>query len=289
MAATTMTRTRRSSSPAGRRARMTGLYVVLVLILIVAVLPLLWALSSSFKPVAEIFVYPPKLWPTHGTLQNFTDLFKNVPFPRWLWTSLWVSILATALAVFFCSLGGYAFAKYHFPGQRVLFDIMFSSMMIPFAVILIPLFVEMAKIGWADTYVALIVPWVAPAFGIFMMRQFIIQAVPDQVIEAARIDGASEFGIFCRIVLPMVRPALGALAVWNFLNSYNSFLWPLVVLSSEEKFTLPLGLNSLVGTYSREYGLVMAGTILAAVPTILIFLALRKQLIEGLTVGSVKG
>jgi len=272
-----------------RRVKMAGLYAVLIILLLVAVVPLLWALSSSFKPVSEIFVYPPQLWPSHGTLQNFSDLFNNVPFPRWLWTSLWVSIVATAVAVFFCALGGYAFAKYRFPGQRILFDIMFSSMMIPFAVILIPLFVEMARIGWADQYVALIVPWVAPAFGIFMMRQFIVQSVPDEVIEAARIDGASEFGIFLRVVLPIVRPALGALAVWNFLNSYNSFLWPLVVLSTEERFTLPLGLNSLVGSYSREYGLVMAGTILAAVPTLLLFFFLRKQLIEGLTVGSVKG
>lgn len=272
-----------------RALRMTGLYAVLVLLVLVFVLPLIWALSSSFKPVADIFVYPPKLWPTQTTLQNFRDLLNNVPFPRWLFTSLWVSLVGTAIAVFLCALGGYAFAKYSFPGQRILFDIMFSSMMIPFAVILVPLFVEMARIGWADQYVALIVPWVAPAFGIFMMRQFIVQSVPDEAIEAARIDGASEFGIFLRVVLPIVRPALGALAVWNFLNSYNSFQWPLVVMTTEGRFTLPLGLNSLVGTYSREYGLVMAGTIVAAVPTLILFFALRKQLIEGLTVGSVKG
>lgn len=272
-----------------RTLRMTGLYALLCILVLIFVLPLVWALSSSFKPVADIFVYPPKLWPTEATLQNFRDLFDNVPFPHWLFTSLWVSLVGTAIAVFFCALGGYAFAKYSFPGQRILFDIMFSSMMIPFAVILVPLFVEMARIGWADQYVALIVPWVAPAFGIFMMRQFIVQSVPDEAIEAARIDGASEFGIFLRVVLPIVRPALGALAVWNFLNSYNSFQWPLVVMTTESRFTLPLGLNSLVGTYSREYGLVMAGTIVAAVPTLILFFALRKQLIEGLTVGSVKG
>lgn len=272
-----------------RALRMTSLYTLLGLLVLVFVLPMVWALSSSFKPVADIFVYPPKLWPTRATLQNFRDLFDNVPFPHWLFTSLWVSLVGTAIAVFFCALGGYAFAKYSFPGQRLLFDIMFSSMMIPFAVILVPLFVEMARIGWADQYVALIVPWVAPAFGIFMMRQFIVQSVPDEAIEAARIDGAGEFGIFLRVVLPIVRPALGALAVWNFLNSYNSFQWPLVVMTTESRFTLPLGLNSLVGTYSREYGLVMAGTIVAAVPTLILFFALRKQLIEGLTVGSVKG
>lgn len=287
----TVPRTGSGSRPllSARQWRMAGIYAALVVLLLVAVIPVLWALSSSFKPVSEIFVYPPRIWPSHATLTNFRDLFDKVEFPRWLFTSLWVSIVATVLAVFFCALGGYAFAKYRFPGQRLLFDIMFSSMMIPFAVILIPLFVEMAKFGWADQYVALIVPWVAPAFGIFMMRQFIVQSVPDEVIEAARIDGAGEFKIFVQVVLPIVRPALGALAVWNFLNSYNSFLWPLVVLSSEKHFTLPLGLNSLIGAYSREYGLVMGGTIVAAVPTLLLFFFLRKQLIEGLTVGSVKG
>ena len=272
-----------------RTATRSGLYAVLGLGLVIAALPLLWALSSAFKPVSEIFDYPPSLVPRSPTLASFERLFTEFDFWRWFATSLAVAVVTTVAAVFLSALGGYAFAKFRFPGQKLLFDVMFSSMMIPFAVLLVPLFVEVTRLGLADTYLALVVPWVAPAFGIFMMRQFVLQSVPDEVIEAARIDGCSEFGAFLRIALPLLRPALGALGVWTFLNSYNSFLWPLVVLTSQDKFTLPLGLNSLVSGYQREYGLVMAAAVLAAVPTIAAFLVLRRQLIEGLTVGSVKG
>jgi multiple sugar transport system permease protein len=270
-------------------ATRSGLYAVLGLGLVIAASPLLWALSSAFKPVAEIFDYPPSIVPESPTLTSFERLFTEFDFWRWFGTSLAVAVVTTVAAVFLSAMGGYAFAKFRFPGQKLLFDVMFSSMMIPFGVLLVPLFVEITRFGLADTYLALIVPWVAPAFGIFMMRQFVLQSVPDEVIEAARIDGCSEFGAFLRIALPLLRPALGALGVWTFLNSYNSFLWPLVVLTSQDKFTLPLGLNSLISGYEREYGLVMAAAVLAAVPTIAAFLVLRRQLIEGLTVGSVKG
>lgn len=278
-----------AATPTGRAVGRIGLYAVLVVGLIIAALPLLWALSSAFKPVSEIFDYPPSLVPVNPTLASFERLFTEFNFWRWFAISVAVSIGTTIAAVFLSALGGYGFAKFRFPGQKLLFDIMFSSLMIPLAVVLVPLFVQITRLGLADTYIALIVPWVAPAFGIFMMRQFVLQSVPDEVIEAARIDGCSEFGVFLRIALPMIRPALGALGVWTFLNSYNSFLWPLVVLSSQDKFTLPLGLNTLISGYGREYGLVMAASVLAAVPTITAFLVLRKQLIEGLTVGSVKG
>ena len=146
-----------------------------------------------------------------------------------------MAVVSTAIAVVFSTMGGYAFAKFRFPGNQILFDIMFSSMMIPITVLVIPLFVDVAALGLGNTYVALILPWLAPAFGIFMMRQFIIQAVPDQMIEAARIDGAGELTIFFRIVMPVIRPALGALAVWLFLTSYNNFMWPLIVLADSEQ------------------------------------------------------
>ena len=214
----------------GRRARRTALYVLLLALVIVAVLPLLWAISGSFKNITEIFAIPPRPWPKHGTVQNYLTVFRDIPLPRWLVTSLWIALVSTVLSVLFSAMGDYAFAKFRYPGQRILFDVMFSSMMIPLTVIVIPLFVEVTYLGMGNTYLALIVPWVAPAFGVFMMRQFIVQTVPDEMIEAARIDGAGEVAIFVRIVLPVVRPALGALAVWNFLASYNNFLWPLIAL-----------------------------------------------------------
>ena len=266
-----------------------GLYIVLILLVVVAVLPLVWAISGSFKTITEIFEIPPRLFPAHPILSNYGTVFRDLELPKWLWTSIWVAFIGTFLSVLFSTMGGYAFAKFKFPGQKFLFDVMFSSMLIPMTVIIIPLFVIVANIGLGNSYAALIVPWVAPAFGVFMMRQFIIQSIPDALVEAARIDGAGELKIFLTVVLPLLRPALGALAVWNFLASYNNFLWPLIVLSDSGKFTLPLGLNSLTGAYSANYGVILAGSLVAAIPTVVLFIVLSKQLIEGLTVGSVKG
>ena len=266
-----------------------GLYIVLILLVVVAVLPLVWAISGSFKTITEIFEIPPRLFPAHPILSNYGTVFRDLELPKWLWTSIWVAFIGTFLSVLFSTMGGYAFAKFKFPGQKFLFDVMFSSMLIPMTVIIIPLFVIVANIGLGNSYAALIVPWVAPAFGVFMMRQFIIQSIPDALVEAARIDGAGELKIFLTVVLPLLRPALGALAVWNFLASYNNFLWPLIVLSDSGKFTLPLGLNSLTGAYSANYGVILAGSLVAAIPTVVIFIVLSKQLIVGRTVGSVKG
>ena len=166
---------------------------------------------------------------------------------------------------------------------------MFSSMAVPFAVIVVPLFVLVAKLGLANPFFALIVPWVAPAFGIFMMRQYTEQAVPDEILDAARIDGCSEFRTFLAVVVPLLRPALGALAVWAFLNTYNNLLWPLVIVAEPEYYTVPLGLQALFGAEGRQYDLVMAGSILATVPALVVFFVLRKQLVSGLTAGAVKG
>jgi multiple sugar transport system permease protein len=278
-----------STTRPARAGRRTLLYAVLTALVVLAVFPLAWALSGSFKTISEIFRIPPTLLPREGTLANYLTVFSEIALPQWLWTSLWVAVVATVLSVVFSAMGGYAFAKFRFPGEKILFDVMFSSMMIPVTVLVIPLFVEVAALGMGNTYLALIVPWLAPAFGVFMMRQFIVQSIPDQLLEAARIDGASELRIFVRIVLPLLRPALSALAVWIFLQSYNTFLWPLIVLTDDAKFTLPLGLSSLTSAYSADYGVVLAGSLIGAIPTIALFVALNRQLIDGLTVGSVKG
>lgn len=200
-----------------------------------------------------------------------------------------VALIATVVSVFVCAMAGFGFAKYEFRGKSVLFSLMFSSLSIPFAVILVPLFVLLVKAGLGTPWFALIVPWVAPAFGIFMMQQYIVQSIPDDVLEAARIDGCSEMRTFLTIVLPLLRPSLGALAVWTFLQSYNSFLWPLVIITDTGQATLPLGLQTLFLSENRAYDLVLAGAVLATVPTILVFLLLRKQLLEGLAAGAVKG
>lgn len=291
---TTTTTTPRRPAPTGaeRRGRRPGralLYVALTALSLVFLAPLLWALSSSFKARGDIFSSPPQLLPGDPTLENYRNLLTTQPFWTWFAISVAVALIATVVSVFVCAMAGFGFAKYEFRGKSVLFSLMFSSLSIPFAVILVPLFVLLVKAGLGNPWFALIVPWVAPAFGIFMMQQYIVQSIPDDVLEAARIDGCSELRTFLTIVLPLLRPSLGALAVWTFLQSYNSFLWPLVIITDTGQATLPLGLQTLFLSENRAYDLVLAGSVLATVPTILVFLLLRKQLLEGLAAGAVKG
>jgi multiple sugar transport system permease protein len=275
-----------------RRANRSIIHLLLLAGVAAWLVPVVWTLGSSFKPDSEIFDYPPHILPHHWIWSNYRYLIHDFPLGHWFINSFVVSVTATLGGVFLCALGGFGFAKYQFRGKGTLFGILLSSMMIPFAVILIPLYTLIAHLHWINTYQALIVPWLAPAFGIFMMRQFITQTISDEMLDAGRIDGASEFGLFWRLVLPVIRPAIAALAIWLFLNIYNSFLWPLVVLSGSPHLTLPLGIASILntlGVQQTEYGVVMAAALFAMGPMIILFVALRKQFIEGLTLGSVKG
>jgi multiple sugar transport system permease protein len=283
--------TKERTSDVGKRS-LPGrilLYVTQTALLVVFVFPLVWALSGSLKQRGDIFEYPPKLIPSPFTSENYNNLLSTEPFLKWFGMSVGTALLSTVISVFVCALAGYAFAKFRFRGKQILFTIMFSSLSVPFAVILVPLFILIVKSNLSNPWFALVVPWVAPAFGIFMMQQYIIQSIPDEILEAGRIDGCTEFGLFWRVVVPLLRPALGALGVWSFLQTYNSFLWPLVVVSDPDQFTLPLGLNILFQSQNRSFDLVLAGAVLASIPTILVFLLLRKQLLEGLAAGAVKG
>ncbi len=291
---TTLTATRATAEPArARRPRgsLSGrvlLYATLIVLLVLFVLPLVWAVVSSFKARSDIFAYPPSLIPSPGTVENYQSLLGEQPFWPWLLTSTVVAAISTVVSVLLCSLAGFGFAKYRFKGKNLLFDIMFSSLAVPFAVIVVPLFILIAKAHLTTPYFALVVPWVAPAFGIFMMRQYIEQSMPDALLDAARVDGCTEFRIFRQVVLPLLRPALGALGVWSFLTSYNSFIWPLIVTSDPDNYTLPLGIQSLFGAEGRQYDLVLAASVLAMIPGLLVFFLLRKQLLDGLTAGAVK-
>ncbi|MDT0319027.1 carbohydrate ABC transporter permease [Streptomyces millisiae] len=278
--------TNRSRTP---RPGRVALYAGLVLASAFWLFPLVWALFSSFKQRGDIFAYPPSLLPPDPTLDNYTSLFDAHPFWQWFLISTLIALVSTTVTVLVCSMAGYGFAKYRFRFQSALFNLMFSSLAIPFAVIVVPLFVFLARTGTADPWFALIVPWVAPAFGIFMMRQFVAQSVPDEILDAGRIDGVGEAGLFWRLVMPLLRPAIAALAVWSFLNSYNNFLWPLIVIGDPDLYTLPLGLQAIFGAEGRQYDIVLAGSMLAAIPSVLVFVALRKQLIDGLSAGALKG
>ena len=218
---------------------------------------------------------------------NYRNLWKTVPYNRYFINSIFIATASTLLTLFFCSLGGYAFAKYQFRGQKILFGILLASMMVPFQVLLVPLFGLMYDIGWLNSYKAIVIPFSVGAFGVFLMRQFIV-TIPSELLDAARIDGCSEFGIYYRIVLPIIKPALGALTIYSFLGSWNGYLWPLIILRDEVKYTLPIGLANLVGIYRQDYGMLMAGTLLSLMPIVILFLAMQREFVQGITLGSVK-
>lgn len=251
--------------------------------------PFLWTASSSIKEITDIFNYPPTLWPPHPTLQNYVDLFAKRPYLAWYANTVGIAIIGTASTVFFSALAGFGFAKYDFRYRGVLFRVMISTLVVPTQLVLIPLFIMISKMGWSDSYQALIVPFMAPAFGIFLMRQFLVSSVPRELLDAGRIDGCSELGLFFRIVLPLAKSALAALSIFTFLGYWNAFLWPLIIMRSQDRFTLPIGLQNMYAVYNQEYGMLMAGAFLAFLPMILLFVLMQRQFIAGLTVGSVKG
>ena len=253
--------------------------------------PLIWMISSSFKPLNEIYAYPPTIIPVSFTTRNYDRLFTDWPFWNWYGNSLAIAIISTVTVLFFTSLAGFGFAKYRFRGNRSLFILLLASTMIPFQLILVPLFIVMSRVGWSDSYMSLIIPFMAPALGIFLMRQFML-SIPSELIEAARIDGASEFGIYWRIMLPLARPVLAAEGVLTFLGSWNSFLWPLSILHTRDYMTLPVGMSTMIGSVSAgsepSVGATMAAATLVSIPVILVFVAVQKQYVAGLTSASVK-
>jgi multiple sugar transport system permease protein len=280
---------------AGNQARrMIGTILLNVIVAIggiIVVAPLVWMVSASFKPLNEIYAYPPTIIPETFTLANYNRLFADWPFLTWYGNSVFVAVIQTITVLFFTSLAGFGFAKYRFKGSNFLFIILLGSTMIPFQLILVPLFIFMSRLGWTNSYMALIVPFMAPAVGIFLMRQFML-SIPIELVESARIDGASEFRIYLRIILPLARPALAAQAVLTFLGAWNSFLWPLSVLHKQPAMTLPVGMAGMIGgvTAGSEppIGASMAAATLVTIPVILIFISVQKQYIAGLTAASVK-
>lgn len=254
------------------------------------IVPFVWMVSASFKTTTEIF-RPATLLPSSLNLSNYFLLFSRWPFGQWFLNSLIVAGATTIAVLFFCSLAGFAFSKYRFRGRTQLFFGLLGSAMIPFPILVIPLFVVVSNLGWTNSMVALIVPFMAPAIGIFLMRQY-IEYVPQEMLDSSRMDGASEFRIYAQIVLPIVRPGLATLAIITFLNSWNSFLWPLVVMRREISMTLPVGMANMLTAVSagsaRPYGPAMAAATLVCIPTVTVFLFVQRYYIAGIASGSVK-
>jgi multiple sugar transport system permease protein len=236
----------------------------------------------------EIFSLPPPLWFGDDFMANLAILTEKLPFWRNLGWSVYVAVLSTVLTLLFCSLGGYAFAMFEFRFKKALFVLVLGTMLLPSFMNMIPTFMIMDLLGWIDQPRALYIPGAASAFGIFLMRQFVASAVPRDLIEAARMDGCSEIGIWWRIVLPLLRPALGTLGLITFIASWNNFIGPLIVMRSPEMYTLPLALRSLQSPVNTEWGALMTGSAIATLPLLVLFVLSSRQLISGLTTGAVK-
>jgi multiple sugar transport system permease protein len=277
-----------STQTGGRRPRSVGLHVVLIVGLVVMFMPFVWMILSSFKLTREIRRYPTRWIPEEPTLQNYRDLFDRLDFPRYFFNSTIVAVAITAGNLLFCSMLGYALAKLQFPGKRLLLAVMLGTLMIPPFVTFMPLFVIVTNMNLNNTHLGLILPFVVGAFGAFLMRQYIL-GIPDDLLDAARIDGAGEYRIFFRIVLPLCGPALATLAVLTFLASWNNFLWPLVVASTEDMYTLPVALALFsIGQQESNVGLQMAGAAVVVVPIIVLFYAMQRYVIRGVATTGLK-
>ncbi|MGH3131936.1 MAG: carbohydrate ABC transporter permease, partial [Gaiellaceae bacterium] len=259
------------------------IYAVLVLGLVAMVGPFLWMLLGSLKTQRELLQIPPTWLPEHPTTANYTRLFDRLDFPRYFWNSTLIALLITLSNLVFCSMMGYALAKLRFFGRDKLFLLVLGTMLVPGSVTLVPLFVLMSKLNLVDNLLAVVLPAAAGPVGVFLMRQFML-SIPDELLEAGRVDGASEFFLFRRVVIPLSAPALAALAILTFLPAWNSLLWPLVVLTSENNFTLPVALAIFArGQFAADYGLLMAGSVVLVVPVILLFLLLQRHFTQSFT------
>ncbi|MBK7621692.1 MAG: carbohydrate ABC transporter permease [Kineosporiaceae bacterium] len=243
---------------------------------------------GSFKGEGELRQVPPTWWPQSPTLDNYRDLFDKQNFPRYFLNSTLVAVVVTAGNLVFCSMLGYALAKLNFGGKRVVFGLVMGTLMVPGMVTFVPLFVLVANLGMVDSYPGLILPFLVTPFGVFLMRQFIV-TLPDDLLDAGRVDGASELRIFRQIILPLCGPALATLGILTFLGSWNSFLWPLVVAQTQTHYTLPVALALFsTGQNQVNYGLLLAGATVVVAPVLVVFLIFQRRFIEGIATTGIK-
>ncbi|MBD2627638.1 MULTISPECIES: carbohydrate ABC transporter permease [Nostocaceae] len=265
------------------------IYGILGAIAIVTLFPLLWLISTALKsPTENILQSPPQLLPTQPTLDNFSRVWESLPFGQYLYNSTLVAILTVGLNLLFCALAAYPLARLSFVGRDGIFIAIVSTIMIPFQIVMIPLYILTVQLGLRNSYLGIIFPSLASAFGIFLLRQAFM-SVPKELEEAARLDGSSELGLWWHIMLPAIRPALITLAIFVFIGAWSDFLWPLIVIQDESLYTLPLGVAKLAGTFSLDWRLVAAGSIISITPVLLLFLFLQRFIVPTDTGSGVKG
>jgi multiple sugar transport system permease protein len=262
-------------------------YSILIIWALLSLMPMYWMITISLMNVVTLLRMPPKLFPDPFTITNYVRLLSNSMLLRWELNSAFLACINTFISLFVSSFYGYIFAKKEFPGKKVLFWILICTLMVPFHVVAIPIFLMFREFHLINTYWGLIIPGIFSAYGVFLMRQ-VIKTLPSELTDAAKIDGCNEFQIYSKIILPLSKPGLAVLGIFTFVGNWNDFFWPLVLLNDSKMYTLPVGLPTLQGQWT-DYGLLMAGATLAALPTIIIFLLFQRYFLQGITVGAIKG
>ncbi|GAB2529650.1 carbohydrate ABC transporter permease [Paramicrobacterium agarici] len=279
----------RTAAPARRRRRtLSGWHFVLAPIALVFVVPFVQMIMAALSPASELVQFPPPFVPSTVTFENFAKLFATTNILQWLLNSVIVSASAIIAHIILCSLAGYGFARLRFQGRNMGFLLIIATIMLPTQLLMIPTYILFSKIGLINTLGAAIVPWLASAFGIFLMRQFFL-SLPAELEEAGMLDGCSRWGIFFRIVLPLAKPALATLAIFTLLSSWNDLIWPLIAINDPSAFTIQLGIANFQGARQTEWGLLMAGNVVAVLPLVLFFLFAQKQFIQTMTFSGLKG
>ncbi|HEX6095375.1 MAG TPA: carbohydrate ABC transporter permease [Thermoanaerobaculia bacterium] len=264
------------------------IHVALVLGAIATVIPLLWMISASLMPQGEATSFPPRLIPSRVTFAHYQSLFTSLNLGRAFLNSLLVAVVGTALSLLFNSMAGYAYAKLRFRGRDQLFTMLVASLGIPAQVAMLPLFLLLKSMGLINTWVGVLIPYMAGIYGVFLVRQFML-SIPDDLLAAARIDGASEWRIYWSVILPVARPVLATLAIFTFMSAWNDFMWPLIILTDDDKYTMPVAVANLSGEHFPDLELMMAAAVLTVIPVLALFFVLQKQYIAGMMAGSVKG
>ena len=274
-----------------RARRLTGLgisHLLLVLLTLVCIFPFLWMLDTALKPNSEVFAFPPRLAGSSVNWSDFAGAWNYVPFGQFMVNGALVAGIGSLIVLATSSLSGYAFARIRFPGRETLFVAYLGTLVVPQEVVVVPMFLLMKYFGWVNSYQALILPWAFTAFGTFLMRQF-FRSIPAEVEEAAVIDGASRLRILWAIMVPLARPALGVLAVFTFINYWNSFLWPLIIVNTQDTATVPLGLSMFHGQYGTQWNYMMAASAISMLPSTLLVVFLQRYLVQGIALTGLTG
>ncbi len=269
-------------------SRILFVHFLLIIGAILMIVPFLWMISTSLKTYAEAMQFPPTIFPKDLKFSNYLQVFESVNFIQYYGNTIIMTVGRTVGQLFFCSLTAFAFARMDFKGKNVLFILILSVLMVPSQIVMIPSFVVMRELGWIDTFYALITPGIFSAFGVFLLRQFFM-SIPKELDEAAKLDGCSFFGIYWRIILPLSRPAMVALAIFAIISTWNDFMWPLIMTNSDEMRVLSIGIASFQGQYATDYPLLMAGALMSTAPMIIVFILLQKHFIQGIAITGSKG